>query len=152
MVNAHSDSTLGFDGFYILYYIEDQPPNDPSATCYNNCFGNGKCINGRCVCDFGYTNGLCFNDDLLRLYNIFNECNGQQWIQKWNFSEGKTVYTQPGVTPYSPWRVDTFELSDFNLDCPNGLPVSFFLSLVNFPYPLGILASSFFCNVDERPK
>jgi hypothetical protein len=108
----------------MIYYIDGNFPNDPSVTCFGNCSNHGRCVDGRCVCDFGYSNGLCFNDDMLKLYNIYNECNGPEWTQKWNFSEGNTVYTQPGVTPYSPWRVDTFEIANMNINCPNGLPVT----------------------------
>ncbi|EGG15621.1 hypothetical protein DFA_10463 [Cavenderia fasciculata] len=36
-------------------YIYFRPPQSPdSQSCPNNCFGHGRCMNGKCQCDIGY--------------------------------------------------------------------------------------------------
>ncbi|KAI8585785.1 hypothetical protein BDZ88DRAFT_510333 [Geranomyces variabilis] len=127
--NFHSDGTVNRDGIAGFYYITSEAANIPWASlqCPMDCFGQGTCVNGRCVCHSGYTGVLCKNDDLHKLFLLYDNCIYTDWAStNWDRSfEGNVcdlaqIWT--GIICSSN-RVRELDLSAVNLDCHgNGLP------------------------------
>ncbi|RKO89774.1 hypothetical protein BDK51DRAFT_37266 [Blyttiomyces helicus] len=128
-----------YDGAAFFYYTNngDDVPWD-QLQCPFDCYGNGKCVQGKCVCYDGYEGGLCKNDDRFQLNQIYDACGGPSWTVQggWGDRNGSLgnicpptegSYEQP-----SNWtniqcylgRVDIVNLRGANLSCPNGLPSS----------------------------
>ncbi|RKO85303.1 hypothetical protein BDK51DRAFT_34122, partial [Blyttiomyces helicus] len=74
--------------FYYVTELEAEIPWD-DLQCPFDCFGRGKCVRGECVCDFGYRNGLCKDDDQYRLARLFDACAGDEWYNAtgWNVTD-----------------------------------------------------------------
>ncbi|KAI8815913.1 uncharacterized protein EV422DRAFT_547609 [Fimicolochytrium jonesii] len=130
----NSDGTVNRDGIAGFYYINgNEPDASVKATlrCPFDCYGRGSCVNGRCVCDRGYTGGLCKNDDLVVLYQTYDACQGPKWDANWDRSSTVTPCDFAG-TP-DAWkglicdsgRVRRMEMSNMGLNCTGvGLPAS----------------------------
>ncbi|KAJ3153749.1 hypothetical protein HDU86_005082 [Geranomyces michiganensis] len=126
-----SDGTVNRDGIAGFYYITAEAANIPygSLKCPMNCFEQGTCINGRCVCHAGYSGVLCKNDDLVKLFALYDNCIYTDWAAaKWNRSLDINMCELP---PSKAWagvicssnRVRELDLSGVQLDCHGkGLP------------------------------
>ncbi|KAJ3176044.1 hypothetical protein HDU87_005561 [Geranomyces variabilis] len=136
LFNFHSDGTVNRDGIAAFYYITSEEANIPWATleCPMDCFGQGTCVNGQCVCYSGYTGVLCKNDDLHKLFLLHDNCLYTDWASTtWNRTfEGNVcdLDLSPDPSPQawtgiscSSHRIRELDLNGVNLDCHgNGLP------------------------------
>ncbi|KAI9099299.1 hypothetical protein DFS34DRAFT_63300 [Phlyctochytrium arcticum] len=134
--NFDSDGTVDRDGIAAFYRIVELDESDidwDAIPCLFDCYGRGECVAGKCQCYDGYTGPLCKNEDQAKLFQIYDNCRGADWVNPWSRNHDRTLcqaagtyYVSdpgwPGVTCYSS-RVTNIDLRGFGLNCTgHGLP------------------------------
>ncbi|KAJ3020496.1 hypothetical protein HKX48_000699 [Thoreauomyces humboldtii] len=76
LVNFQSDSTVNRDGFAAIYSMNGAQVDRSLLGCPFDCFGQGTCSNGICICDNGYYGAWCKNDDKLKVLGLSSKPAG----------------------------------------------------------------------------
>ncbi|TPX64332.1 hypothetical protein SpCBS45565_g05951 [Spizellomyces sp. 'palustris'] len=115
--NFQTDGSVQRDGIIAFYHILNIPDNEipwVNISCPFDCYGRGQCVNGKCVCQEGYTGGLCKNDDNRKLFALYDNCQGDHWQANWD-----RTY-QANICNFTDWSEYTIVSSWTGLSCANG--------------------------------